>query len=77
MTHSKLQIKRLEAQIDEETLEDIIDDFGHGLIGAPVNLLNQDVFVGHNVDTVLTFPRVLANSIDGTGGGLKIGRAHV
>ncbi|MFN8227320.1 MAG: hypothetical protein U0R18_11485 [Mycobacterium sp.] len=57
--------KRLEAQIDEETLEDIIDDFGHGLIGAPVNLLNQDVFVGHNVDTVLTFPRVLANSIDG------------
>jgi hypothetical protein len=58
--------KRLEAQLSEDTLKAIIDDFGGDLIGQPVNLLNQDVFVGHNIDTVLSFPDVLASSMDGT-----------
>lgn len=57
--------KRLEAQISEATLRKVIDEFGNDLIGEPVNLLNQDVFVGYHADTVLTFPDLLANSLDG------------
>lgn len=58
--------KRLEAQLSEETIRQVIDDFKDGLIGAPINVFNQDVFVGHNIDTVLSFPDVLARSVNGT-----------
>lgn len=68
---------RLESQISEDTLEAIIDDFGKSLIGQPVNLLNQDVFVGHNVDTVLTFPDLLANSMDGVSLDVRLRRGSV
>ena len=58
--------QRLEAQLSEDTIRQVIDDFKDGLIGAPINVFNQDVFVGHNIDTVLSFPDVLARSLDGT-----------
>jgi hypothetical protein len=56
----------LESQISEDALMVIARDFLSGLFGQPVNLCNQDYFVGHNADTVLSFPDVLASSMDGT-----------
>lgn len=69
--------KRLESQISEETLKAMIDDFGSGLVGQPINVLNQDVFVGHNVDTVLSFPDVLATSMDGTSIEVQLRRGSI
>ena len=69
--------ERLESQISEEKLKAIIDDFGSDLVGQPVNLLNQDVFVGHNVDTVLTFPDLLASAMDGTSIEVQLRRGSV
>jgi hypothetical protein len=57
--------KRLRDKISRDEIKKIIDEFGDDLVGEPVNLLNQDVFVGYNTDTAVTFPKLLANSLTG------------
>jgi hypothetical protein len=57
--------KRLRHQISEDEIEKIVKDFFGELFGQPVNLINHDVFVGYNTDTVVNFPKLLASSLTG------------